>query len=266
MSITLKSKEKSKKKTRMRIKTICLLQNLKNKLFQVPFTKEYIQRYKGISHLSTYDCFFQTMTALGLRHYSVSKKDSSRVLKADAKGVMVYDAAIYVSNLFGAAVITYNVIDKHKNFHIFNPETKEFNKSIQVSEIVENKAIEDKTEKMESDKDCESESFVNKYLMYYLSGNHFTLHNGYATFVCGVFHCENDDEPDEDVGHFFIIHKQNGIIYYYDQTSGINTKNINVLAKHRGGKLTACWVYENLTWERKCMLKKDKLAEEIPIG
>jgi hypothetical protein len=266
MSITLKSKEKSKKKTRMRIKKICLLQSFKNKLFQVPFTKEHIQRYKGISHLSTYDCFFQTMTALGLRHYSVSKKDSLRVLKADAKGVMVYDAAIYVSNLFGAAVITYDVIDKHKNYHEFNPETKAFQTN---SEPIE-KPLEDKCEKLESKndlyKDYESESFVNTYLMYYLSGNHFTLHDGYATFVCGVFHCENDDEPDEDVGHFFIIHKQNNIIYYYDQTSGINTKNINVIAKHRGGKLTACWVYENLTWERKCILKKDKLDEEIPIG
>jgi hypothetical protein len=109
----------------------------------------------------------------------------------------------------------------------------------------------------------ESESFVNKYLIYYLSGT-YTLQNGYATFVCGVF--KDVDDSDEEYGHFFIIYKQNDVIYYYDQSNGIHSKNINIIAKHRGQKLIGCWVYDHLTWDRKCILKKDKLAEEIPIG
>lgn len=89
------------KKIRMRIKELCLPSN---KLFQVPFKKEQIDRYKGISICITHDCFFQVMTVLGLRHYSVSRKDSLKIKKIKSKGVETRDAAKYLSTIFHANI------------------------------------------------------------------------------------------------------------------------------------------------------------------
>lgn len=208
------------KKYRLRIKNICIPSN---KLFQVPFTKEHIQRYKGISKNITFDCYFQTITVLGLRHYTVSKRDSLNVKKKGSHGVETRDAAKYLSTIFNANIVAKCIIDKetcdnypsYKNIYV--PRTKQ--------NII---------------------TQLHSYL---------DLENGYATFICGLFYNNNM------YGHFFIIHKQNDEIYYYDQCSKINTKNIN---KIRNDKFIGFFLYYNESKET-CMLLKDKITTDIPI-
>jgi hypothetical protein len=207
--------------TRMRIKTLCLPSN---KLFQVPFKKEQIKRYKGISDCITHDCFFQVMTVLGLRHYMVSRKDSLRVDKTNSKGVETRDAAKYLATIFNAHITTKYILKEsiakkfplYKNLYI--PRNKEP---------------------------------IDKQLNTYLN-----LDNGYATFVCGLYWSTSL------YGHFFIIYKENNIIYYYDQSAGLNTTNVYKINNH--DKFVGFFLYYNESKE-SCLLLKDKISTNIPI-
>ena len=107
------------KKYRVRIKNICIPSN---KLFQVPFKTEQIKRYKGISDSCiTNDCFFQVMTVLGLRHYSLSRKDSLRVKKTKSSGVETRYAAVYLSLIFNATILLLNLqINMQKPTYLYS--------------------------------------------------------------------------------------------------------------------------------------------------
>ena len=209
------------KKNRMKIKEICLPSN---KLFQVPFKKEQIDRYKGISNCNTYDCFFQVMTVLGLRHYSVSRKDSLKVKKKNSYGVETRDAAKYLSTIFHAnietkLIITSKVIEKYNIYkNIYIPRTPEP---------------------------------IHKQLFSLLD-----LENGYATFICGLSGTHHIS------GHFFIIYKENNIIYYYDQTGKSLTKDVYDIIDKKD--FVGFFVYYNKSKE-SCLLMKDKITIDIPI-
>ncbi len=217
---------KTKKiKNRMRIKDLCIPSN---KLFQVPFKKEQIKRYKGISSCKTNDCFFQVMTVLGLRHYSVSRKDSLKIKKIKSQGVEVRDAAKYLSTIFNANIVPKYII-KHSisvkfpvYAHIFIPRNKQ---PIDVQ--------------------------LNTYL---------DLENGYATFICALFVDNKSDKNPK--GHFFIIYKENDKIYYYDQSEKHNTKNIYNIIEKEG--FVGFFIYYNESKE-SCLLMKDKITTSIPI-
>lgn len=93
--------EKIEKKIRMKIKNIKLAQT---HLFQVPFKPEQIDRYKPISKYRCYDCLFQVLTALGLRHYKVSGQDSKKMYETQNTGVEANDAAKYLSTIFATPI------------------------------------------------------------------------------------------------------------------------------------------------------------------
>jgi hypothetical protein len=217
--------QKNKSQNRIKIKTLCIPSN---KLFQVPFKKEQIKRYKGISSCKTNDCFFQVMTLLGLRHYSVSRKDSLKVEIRDSAGVEVRDAAKYLSTIFNANIVPKYIIKQSigKEFptyaNIFIPRNKQ---PIDVQ--------------------------LNTYL---------DLENGYATFICGLFVDNKTDKSPK--GHFFIIYKDNEKIYYYDQSRRHNTKNIySILNKE---EFVGFFMYYNESKE-SCLLIKDKITTPIPV-
>ena len=96
-----------KKVRRMKIKHMKLAPT---NLFQVPFHPEQIDRYKKISKYRCSDCLFQVLTALGLRHYTVSRKDSRKIYKEKINGVEVQDVANYLSSIFDTT-ITRNIYD-----------------------------------------------------------------------------------------------------------------------------------------------------------
>lgn len=220
MSIT-----KTKKKlNRIRIKPICLSSNT---LFQVPFTSEYVKRYKQFNN-GCNDCLFQVLTALGLRHYSVSKKDSRKILIKKSKGVEVHDAAKYLSTIFGANIQTIHV----------NP----FNRTLEKEKLTK------KTEKEQELTNQSLASFVK-------------LENGYGTFVCGVYYHALSESFR---GHFFIIHKENDKLYYFDQSTGNHSKEVSKMFGTRT-KFVSFWAYQNLSKETKCVLNKEKINEEITI-
>ena len=212
------------KKYRVRIKNICIPSN---KLFQVPFKTEQIKRYKGISDSDCIknDCFFQVMTVLGLRHYSLSRKDSLRVKKTKSSGVETRYAAVYLSLIFNATIKPKYVLEQsfankysnYKDIHI--PRT---NQPIHIQ--------------------------LNTYL---------DLDNGYATFICGLFIVSDCLR-----GHFFIIYKENDTIYYYDQSKKKISENIyDIISKN---KFVGFFMYYNESKEH-CLLMKDKINSKIPI-
>jgi len=158
------------------VKNLCL----PNKLFQVPFKKDKIKRYKGISKLKTNDCFFQAMNLLGLRNRSTARKDSLKVRKLNSRGVEIKDAAKYLALIFNANITTKIIAPKTISDmftiykHLFIPRTSE-PIDIQLNDLLD-------------------------------------LKNGYATFICGLY-----TRLSSIYGHFFIIYKHNNTIYYYDQ-------------------------------------------------
>ena len=150
-SIYTKKLNKTKRLNRIRIKDICLSSNI---LFQIPFSFNHIERYKGISCYHAHDCFFQVMTVLGLRHYSVSKRDSRKIYNEMSRGVEVHDAAKYLSTIFGTTIRTNRI----------NPcgilfENIKVNKNDHMT-IIDN-------------------------LFSYMT---IALKNGYATFICAVLY------------------------------------------------------------------------------
>lgn len=94
-------KTNEKKKIRMKIKHTKLAPT---DLFQVPFKSEQIDRYKPISKYRWYDCLFQVLTALGLRHYKVSGQDSKKMYETQNTGVEANDAAKYLSTIFATPI------------------------------------------------------------------------------------------------------------------------------------------------------------------
>jgi hypothetical protein len=90
-----------KKVVRMKIKNMKLAPT---SLFQVPFNPEQIDRYKKISKYRCNDCLFQVLTALGLRHYTISRKDSRKIYKKQIVGVEVQDVANYLSTVFETTI------------------------------------------------------------------------------------------------------------------------------------------------------------------
>lgn len=90
-----------KKVRRMKIKHMKLAPS---HLFQVPFHPEQIDRYKKISKYRCSDCLFQVLTALGLRHYTVSRKDSRKIYKEKINGVEVEDVSKYLSTIFETSI------------------------------------------------------------------------------------------------------------------------------------------------------------------
>jgi hypothetical protein len=225
---TRKKEKNDTKKNRMRIKEICIPSN---KLFQVPFKKEQIERYKGISKCNTYDCFFQVMTVLGLRHYSVSRKDSLKIQKTKSYGVEMRDAAKYLSTIFNTNIkprhiITAELSNKYSTYKdIYIPRTRE-PIHIQLNSLLD-------------------------------------LENGYATFICGLTSIKGSTSVS---GHFFIIYKENDTIYYYDQTSNYITKDVYKILGKDYKPFVGFFIYYNEGHHKKnCVLIKDKLTTNVPI-
>jgi len=220
---------KTKKKLfRMKIKPICLLSD---KCFQVPFSYENIKRYKGISNYKVPDCLYQVLTVLGLRHYSVSNKDSRKIHYLEMKdvfceGVFISDAANYLSHIFQTTITSSGEIKDESNETIYEILVKSLN-----------------------------------------------LKNGYATLICGCFISNKDKNLNNDYvtyGHYFIVHKQNDVIYYYDQTYRTHTKDIHRIEKVRNAKMDGFFMYYNIYYNQEssknCILNKDKIAEPIPFS
>jgi hypothetical protein len=99
--INIINSKPKKKVIRMKIKNI---KTAPTDLFQVPFDPEQIDRYKKISKYRCSDCLFQVLTALGLRHYTVSRKDSRKIYKEKIDGVEVQDVANYLSTIFETTI------------------------------------------------------------------------------------------------------------------------------------------------------------------
>lgn len=224
-SFTKKNKNKTKK-NRMKIKDLCIPSN---KVFQVPFKKEQIDRYKGINDFYTNDCFFQVMTVLGLRHYSVSKKDSLKIRKNNSYGIETRNAAKYLSTIFNTTIVPKNVTTKELN------EFYSIYKDVYVPRTSEP---------------------IHEQLISMLD-----LQNGYATFICG----ETCPIGSTSVtGHYFIIYKENDTIYYYDQSSDFVTKNVYKILGTITAPFIGFFLYYNQGKE-KCMLLKDKIKINVPI-
>jgi hypothetical protein len=75
-------------------------------LFQIPFSKGQIKKYKHISPLYAADCLFHTLTALGLRHSAISYQDSMKMNKIKGDGVRVDYAGDYISSIFDTEIRT----------------------------------------------------------------------------------------------------------------------------------------------------------------
>jgi hypothetical protein len=225
-SLKKNQRKNETKKNRMKIKDLCIPSN---KVFQVPFKKEQIDRYKGINDFYTNDCFFQVMTVLGLRHYTVSKKDSLKIKKSKSYGVETRDAAKYLSTIFNATIVpkdvtTQKINDFYSNYNdIYVPRTSEP---------------------------------IHKQLISMLD-----LENGYATFICGQT-CPIDSTSVS--GHYFIIYKENNTIYYYDQSSDFITKDVYKILGTKHNPFIGFFIYYNESKE-KCILLKDKIKIEVPI-
>ena len=73
-------------------------------LFQIPFSKVQIKNYKHISPISTADCLFHALTALGLRHSAISYHDSMKMYKIKGDGVRVDYAGDYISSIFDTKI------------------------------------------------------------------------------------------------------------------------------------------------------------------
>jgi len=211
-----------KKRNRILIKNICLSSN---NLFQVPFNFEQIDNYKGISPYYTSDCFFQVLSLLGLRHYYISKGDSKKIYNISSKGVEVNDAARYLSSIFGTMIETRHI----------NP--------LRLSELSKKTPINRNDEKIIF------QSLISE----------MKLENGYATFVCGVLY---NTITKTKYGHFFIIHKQNDKIYYYDQSSRRHTTDLNKLFKFK--RFLGFFAYYNIKNSKTCLIR-DKITQKIPI-
>jgi hypothetical protein len=219
----------------MKIKPICLLSD---KCFQVPFSYENIKRYKGISNYKVPDCFYQVLTILGLRHYSVSNQDSRKIHYLEMKdifceGVVVTDASKYLSHVFQTNITcSERMIDQNK--------IDELNKINQTNDTL-------------------YENLVKS----------LDLKNGYATLICGSFVSNKDKNLNGDYvtyGHYFIVHKQNDIIYYYDQSYKIHTKDIHRIERMRNAKMDGFFMYKNEECKNNCILNKDKIRKPIPFS
>jgi hypothetical protein len=213
---------KQTRKNRMRIKNICLSSNT---LFQVPFTFEQIDNYKGISQYYTCDCFFQVLSLLGLRHYYISKRDSKKIYNLSSKGVEINDAARYLSTIFGTMI-----------------ETKHIN-PLRLSEISKNPINR-------NDEKIIFQSLISE----------MKLENGYATLVCGLLY---NTTTKMKYGHFFVIHKQNDTIYYYDQSSRRHTTDLNKLFKFK--RFLGFCPYYNSKNSKACLIR-NKITQKIPIS
>jgi len=224
-SFTKKNQNKTKK-NRMKIKDICIPSN---KVFQVPFKKEQIDRYKGINHFYTNDCFFQAMTVLGLRHYSVSKKDSLKIRKNNSYGVETRDAATYLSTIFNTTIVPKDVTTKeiYEFYSIY--------KDLYVPRTSEP---------------------IHKQL-----NSMVDLENGYATFICGQTCPVGSTSV---TGHYFIIYKENDTIYYYDQCDDLITKDVYKILGTKSSPFIGFFLYYN-QGKKKCMLLKDQIKIDVPI-
>ena len=67
------------------------------RLFQVPFIEN---NYSGLTKNKCKDCLFHVLTALGLRSYSASIRDSRKIYKEKIDGVEVQEVANYLSIIF----------------------------------------------------------------------------------------------------------------------------------------------------------------------
>lgn len=79
----------------------------KSKLFQIPFTKNQIKNYKGISKNHVGDCVIQALTVLRLRDKKVSSEDSKRMYqmyKGTNDGVYDKDISNYISTIFNTKI------------------------------------------------------------------------------------------------------------------------------------------------------------------
>lgn len=92
----------------------CILKMAKTELFQIPFTKNQIKNYKGISKIRVGDCVIQALTVLGLRDKKVSREDSKRMYQmykgTNDGGVYDKDISKYLSFIFNT-----NIKDKIVN-------------------------------------------------------------------------------------------------------------------------------------------------------
>jgi hypothetical protein len=68
-----------------------------NRLFQIRFIEN---NYSGLTKHRCHDCLFHVLTALGLRSYSRSIRDSNKIYKEKIDGVEVQDVANYLSIIF----------------------------------------------------------------------------------------------------------------------------------------------------------------------
>lgn len=73
-------------------------------LFQVPLSKGQIKKYKHISPISTADCLFHALTALGLRHSEISYHDSMKMHKIKGDGIRLDYASDYILSLFDTKI------------------------------------------------------------------------------------------------------------------------------------------------------------------
>jgi hypothetical protein len=83
------------------------------------------------------------------------------------------------------------------------------------------------------------------------------LKNGYATIVCGTFVHSN-------VGHYFIVHKQNDIIYCYDPTRNKNI-HTNIYYENNDKKYDRIVYYYNThyAFQHESMLNKNNMIRQI---
>jgi hypothetical protein len=89
----------------MKAKTNVMVKKMSPKhLFQIPFSKNQIKKYKHISDVFTMDCLFHTLTALGLRHSAISYHDSMKMYEIKGDGVRVDYAGDYISSLFDTKI------------------------------------------------------------------------------------------------------------------------------------------------------------------
>lgn len=98
------------------------------------------------------------------------------------------------------------------------------------------------------------------------------IKNGYATFVCGAYLPKNNLDQNghshgHGHGHFFIVYKQNNVIYYYDPQSCMNTSDLNIFSekmlKHKSKDKFDCFVSYHNIYRVNAMLIKSKMITQI---
>jgi hypothetical protein len=81
--------------------------------------------------------------------------------------------------------------------------------------------------------------------------------------VCALFTKNKDGIDVQVICHYFIIYKENDIIYYYDQSNKRKTTDINMLIEYHHAEKIKAFVLFYKDKDKICILNKDKLKERI---